>query len=98
MSDTKKSKKVPNNVIDYIVCGTENELEINATAHNEQAANLNDIPGIPMEISVDTHNCEILPNGKIVRHSKDGKDLGKVTNKNDIKVIKEVAEKEQEVR
>ena len=51
-----------------------------------------------MEISVDTHNCEILPNGEIVRHSKDGKDLGKVTNKNDIKVIKEVAEKEQEVR
>ena len=98
MSDTKKSRKVPNNVIDYIVCGTENELEINATAHNEQVANLDNIPGIPMEIEVDTHNCEILPDGVIVRHSRDGKDLGKVKNKEDIKKIKAEAEKEQETR
>ena len=98
MSDTKKSRKVLNNVIDYIVCGTENELEINAIAHNEQAANLDNIPGIPMEIEVDTHNCEILPDGVIVRHSRDGKDLGKVKNKEDIKKIKAEAEKEQETR
>ena len=95
MSDTKKARKVPDNVIDYIVYGTENELKIDATAKNEQEANINNIPGIPMEINVDTHNCEILPNGEIVRHSSDGKDLGKVTNSNDIKKIKAEAAREE---
>lgn len=95
MSDTKKSRKVPDNVIDYIVYGTENELIIDATAKNEQEANINNIPGIPMEISVDTHNCEILPNGEIDRRSADGKELGKVTNPTDVKRIKAEAEREE---
>lgn len=55
MSDTDIKKQVPNNIINYIVCGEEpgkepNIYEMNAAAAKTQEANLNNIPGIPMEI------------------------------------------------
>ena len=79
MSETNKSKEVPKNTIAYMVYGAEKEITVKSA--NQQPANVNEIPGIPMEIPVDTHTCEILPNGEIVR-KKDGKQLpGEVTNK-----------------
>lgn len=92
MSDTKKSKEAK-----IIIFASEKELEINAKNKNEQEIfDINSIPEIPKEISVDAHSFEILPNGEIVRHSKiDGKELGKVTNNNDIKAIKKEIEKEE---
>lgn len=65
MSETKnKSKEVPNNVIDYIVYGTEKGLNIEVTGKNEQNANVNDIPGIPMEIKAE--------DATITNETKDG--------------------------
>ena len=51
MSETSKSKKeVPNNVINSIAYGVDEKLKIERVTENEHKANVNNIPGIPMEI------------------------------------------------
>ena len=63
MSETSKSKNIPNKTITCVVYGAEND-KLNIKDSNEQPMN---IPGIPMEISVDPHSFEIAPNREIIR-------------------------------
>ena len=64
MSETSKTKKIPDNLINYIVFGNENELEINETGANTQEA-VHNVPGIPMEISaVDCTITNETPDGR----------------------------------
>lgn len=96
MSETKKTKQIPNNTTNYIVFGKEHELEqVKVAGQNEQNA-VHNIPGIPMEIQVDPHTFEIAPNGEIIRKGKDGKKLpGKVTNKKVVDAVKREQEAER---
>ena len=88
MSETKKSNKT----ITCMVYGCEKDNQLAIKDSNEQPT---EIPGIPMEINVDTHNCQIAPNGEIIRRDvKTGQVMpGKVTNK---KVIEALKGKEEE--
>lgn len=55
MSETSKSKKeVPNNVINSIAYGVDEKLKIERVTENEHNANVNSIPGIPMEIETES--------------------------------------------
>ena len=74
MSETKK---IPDNLINYIVFGNENELEINETGANSQKA-VHNIPGIPMEISaVDCTITNETPDGRAqVVDKETGKVIG----------------------
>lgn len=88
MSETRKSRQIPDNTINYIVFGKENELELTATGKEQMAVHT--IPGIPMEITVEPHSFEILPNGEIVRKGRNGEKLpGKVTSKKVTEALKE---------
>jgi len=76
MSDTK-NQEVPNNVINYIVYGQEQEkLKITETAKNTQDANIYNIPGIPMEIQGE----EFI----VTNETKDGKVVVKDKKTGDI--------------
>ena len=89
MSETSKSKNISNKTITCMVYGAENDKLIIKDS-NEQPTN---IPGIPMEISVEPHTFEMAPNGEIIRKGKSGEKLsGKVTDKKVINAVK----KEQE--
>ena len=89
MSDTNKSKNIPNKTITCMVYGAENDKLI-VKDSNEQPTN---IPGIPMEISVEPHTFEIAANGEIIRKDKNGEKLqGKVNDKKVIKAVKETQE------
>lgn len=50
MSETRKSRQIPDNVINYTVQGVNEELKIEDAKGNSQKANVNNIPGIPMVI------------------------------------------------
>ena len=84
MSETSKSK-ANNKTITYMVYGAEEKDKLTVKASNEQPTN---IPGIPMEISVDTHSFDIEPDGTIVRKNRNGEKLpGKVTDKKVIQAV-----------
>ena len=88
MSETNKSKKIPNNTTNYIVFGKEKDLEISVTGENHQDA-VHIVPGIPMEISVEPHSFAIDKDGTIIRKDKNGNKLpGKVTDKKVINAVK----------
>lgn len=92
MSETSKSKNIPNKTITCVVYGAEND-KLNIKDSNEQPTN---IPGIPMEIPVDPHTFEIAPNGEIIRKSKNGEKLpGKVTDKKVVNAVKGIKETER---
>ena len=96
MSETRKTK--PNNTINYIVFGNENELEINETGANKQDA-VHNIPGIPMEIQVDSHTFDIAQNGEVIRKGKDGKRLpGTVTNKKVVDAVRKEQKEQDTIR
>lgn len=93
MSDTKKQP--PTNVMKYMAFGVDKVVKVERA--NEQLGNVNDIPGIPMEINVDTHNCEIAPNGEIIRRDSKTKQVmpGKVTDKKVADTLKKQANLER---
>ena len=60
---------------------------------NEQPTN---IPGIPMEIPVDSNTFELASNGEIIRKNKIGEKLpGKVADKKVISAVKESQQAER---
>ena len=84
MSETSKVKGSNKATITYMVYGAEKD-KLTVKASNEQPTN---IPGIPMEISVDTHSFDIEPDGTIVRKNRNGEKLpGKVTDKKVIQAV-----------
>ena len=94
MSELKNKGKVTTT---YMVCGTDGKGLIVEEAKEQPA--VGQIPGIPMEIVVDTHNCKIMPDGTIVREGRNGQNLGKVTDPKKCAAIKKVVGgKEQEQR
>ncbi len=78
MSDTKKSKEVPNNIIGYMVYGIDEKLKIDNVRGNKQEANIDNIPGIPMEIGVEENIItNETPDKRIaVKDKKTGKIIG----------------------
>lgn len=77
MSETKKSRKIPNNVINYTLQGIDEKLKLENVKGNSQEANINNIPGIPMEIPMEN---DVITNetkdGRAVVKDKNGKIIG----------------------